>query len=88
MFCLQSLESIEEEDEEEYSEEEEEEDEEEQQLDDFDSRMSQSHMSQSQMSQSQMSQSRSNGDDESFNKKRNARATELGKKYAEMDSDW
>lgn len=82
MFCLQSLESIEEEDEEEYSEEEEE-DEEEQQLDDFDSRMSQSHMS-----QSQMSQSRSNGDDESFNKKRNARATELGKKYAEMDSDW
>jgi hypothetical protein len=82
LFCLQSLESIEEEDEEEYSEEEEE-DEEEQQLDDFDSRMSQSHMS-----QSQMSQSRSNGDDESFNKKRNARATELGKKYAEMDSDW
>jgi hypothetical protein len=40
------------------------------------------------MSQSQMSQSRSNGDDESFNKKRNARATEIGKKYAEMDSDW
>jgi hypothetical protein len=82
LFCLQSLESIEEEDEEEYSEEEEE-DEEEQQLDDFDSRMSQSRMS-----QSQMSQSRSNGDDESFNKKRNARATEIGKKYAEMDSDW